>query len=82
MSTDQQSRLYPAEAAVALIISRGHDIIKTPVECKSSIEQAGYDAYHNGFLSVDAIYLGDRYQHDNTITEWLAGYWLAHKEGE
>jgi hypothetical protein len=72
----------PAPAALALIIRSGFQTCTTPSNCKGSAEQAGFDAFQDGFLTLDAIHLSHRYTMDDELTEWLAGIWKAHEEEE
>lgn len=80
-TTDRDTRQDPA-AALAAIIHAGFDTDATPNECESCTEQAGYDAYHDGFLVSDALHLENNHARAFTpdgqhLAAWMRGFWQA-----
>ena len=83
MSTE--TRRAPAVAALHYIARAGFETGTPPTNCQGSAEQAGFNAFENGFLTLDAMHLSQRYVEDDSddgqrLTEWLAGFWRAHDE--
>ena len=74
----------PAEA-VARLLAAGYEVDATPLNCAGSAEQAGYDAYENGCLPSDVLFIEQNYACDDSpygqiLSEWIHGYWRAHRE--
>lgn len=73
----------PTEALARIEIA-GFPVDTTPHDCQGSAEQAGADAYDNGFEVSDAIWMEEHFQKDDSpdglkLAEWLHGFWRAHE---
>ena len=71
----------PTEA-LARITAAGYATEATPHNCHGSAEQAGRDAFDEGFGVTDALWFENKFTRDGTpdserLSEWLCGFWIA-----